>query len=91
MNLVFFPFICMGLNGIYLMVAACIPFDFVAVIGRAQIRIDSLDSFSVRRSTFLSGFVYLAVAMAFCELFTGGHLGAHFMVWLKTIPSQLSF
>ena len=68
------PVVFLSVYGLYLTVAACVPFDFVTILSRSNIQIKALDSRKARFSTLLSGIFLIAGAIALGLLFYGAQL-----------------
>jgi hypothetical protein len=64
-----------GATGLYLILAACVPFDFVTTFGvTSYIQIKPLDTLKARASTFFSGVLYIVASIFFVLLFYGAQL-----------------
>ena len=75
MFLEIFPSIFLGTNGLYYVVAACVPFDSVFMLGRAGVKIESLDTGKARASTFFAGLFYIVIAIVIGVLFNARQIG----------------
>ena len=74
MDLVTFPSVLLLVNGLYLILAAVVPFDYAAFIGRSGVQLVAMDSRPVRLSTVGRGVILLALAAVMGVLFTEGRL-----------------
>ena len=72
MNILFLGPAIAGCNGLYLVIAALLPLDYVVYFGRYGTEIDWLDTRAARRSALLSGLGWL-----FASLVVGVLVWAH--------------
>jgi Protein of unknown function (DUF1566) len=72
--LILFP----SVTGLYLIVGACVPFDFVTIFTRATIQIKPMDTRKARIDTFFSGVSWIVAAIFFVVLFYGMQMKMYF-------------